>query len=1608
MANNSGFGGVGKSRAYYQYNYIDIIQKLVPSMYIDTDSSLYGNEEDILYGILGKILGAAQGIQGILPLSAYDASSYKKHFIPRNDLTNLKPHLFEGKILAAFQRKLTDFGSSTEFGDFVSGTVLPEITRNQPTSTFVSAVSANVNSEVSSVEIAHQYLIDSLSWVYFLNSDGPAGGFAPSSVVKDLLVSSTYLGKDITERDGVAGMFEYLWRNRHEYTSSSTAYLPTDFSRTSGDVSSSLYASGDQQLAGLKTLLSVWYNPDDEASTELGDQLALLDSLGSYGSKTIPGGPFQKFLKAISFAFYDVNAIVEDVGNLIDIERVDPKFMEYLASLIGWKVLTGDVDRWRGQLRQAVYLYKSKGTRKSLETAMGLMFPSADFDFAAAAQETWESFFPRLIYYLIATESKVLNDPNYDPTNSIANSTMVSIGGENAIRQIDGTPLYDADNHDNNYRFATDYVLSSLNYDKSAITINGVVYSPATWDPGNPEFPGFAHRGALVSVPPWENDRFYDTTHFTTEQISFVSSLLTEDRNKGGLEVSSVYTDKLAAHIWDHTKDSSLLNGLNVKWKFFSPSAIQPPNFSSVTAELRSKDLSLKDYWNSKSSTIISEIATSSIKYVINKSVSGTYGYQMPLDQIMYVVADVFRQFIPFHTSIRLSGKDVFVEDYEAGGNVDGLSFHLKLIDPLDSDTFVFTDNISSGTIASSVTGLDAPSSVQVSYASVPRLSKRRRNLRYVLPGGPAHREGKSMPIARHISVSGDVSAFSSLNNTMNLSSFSPLGLNFSSGAFFSTTGTYKWIYDTSNDLALTGLSTEFESNSRGSSNLKDVSASYGGLNISATFPTRALGMVSSLGTAGPITRSPASIATTAVYGLLIKDQLTNDTAISLNASSVENVRLGDEFHRAYIDHHRYLGKNFNHKFTAINASSYTDSYIKAGGKSFGAHAFGPLVYNHDFNTPGQLNLGDFNDLSAYNGGATKLSDSQYNQWRHLIGSPESAAETYSNYEGGIVTIQTPSTDTTANQSVVTRPYHEQFLIAGGEESVRSVDTLASGISFFCNSTDSNAKSWAVYNNFTSSVANGIPPDTTVTTDYVTSPGTISLFTLNVANQSAEYTSRTSCRISFPLNQGRQFLVNHDFRYLPDDTGGWMNVESTKLISGWALQAANTDLKDGNAWPTGLGSISSVLSGTNDLEDVYHVSAHVTGAGTYKNGNSAALEYTFDTDKGGDPYTIRGFIPGRKYTLEVEAMSPDPDCSGIEVQLTRHSGRGNGIFYLSSTGVFIHEDDFSTLGGNYPNVIVGTDVFKSWSLDFSTSSLFTENDGYTLRLLPHGPYDGGFKATYNDVMIRKVSIKEADSHPTKNRLMPERNYSIKVKARESLWETSKSEQLGIRIRTENTPNFLNFENKYGRDPASSDYRPITFGFNFDTDRWESYDQHDFLDPGTGTMLNSMFYKATLKDHNVDANGWSTIDLSFHTDNKDTDQWDDYSTRSYITQIVKSGHPVHTVDTVYHIDLCKLTGSTDNTSYVTLDSISVSADHYKGITESFGYTGLESLFDVFDKTTSGDASRDASSTSGTYLTSGGSRISYESKFGGEFSGLGEGHQGIYGDTTSGVIYEIDDD
>ena len=1525
MPRKSGIGKSGVDQKYFQHNYVEVVRGSVPSLYEDTDFSIFGSEEDLLYHVLGKVLKTANDITSLIDVSSYDASDTRAHFILRNNKTNIRPYLFEKKILKALGASFSDYENEDDFKSFVSGTLIPAINLNSPSDSFVSGVSA-LDSSVNTPLKAHEYLIDTLSWLYFLNTSGPAGGYDPSDGVTDFIVSSLYRGKTYTETDGVSNLFEYLWKNR-DVSSAFVDYLPVNLRDSDSSISSGLYTSGTQHLDRLKTLVGVWYNQSDDNSSELDDTLDAFLTLGesSFPTKLTAAGPFSKFLKALSFGFYDMNTIVDELGDLVSIERCPPEFLQYLASLIGWKLLTGDVDRWRAQIRHAIHLYKAKGTKRSLEDAITLLFPESGFNPASGIEETWESFIPRQIYYLIATESNVLRDPNYNQASA----------------DYIGIDNFDAEDKDTNYRFATDYILDKLQSATSAITINGTVFSSTTWDPENPDFL-FSHRGKLVKVPPWENERFYETTRVTKEQASVLSSLLYASRDEGGLEVPAAAASSLSDSIIEAAYDGTFMSGQNRKWKYYTSGLSTPSNFSDIISRGDPNAMSLLDYWNSKGSTVISKVHVSSLEYFFD-------GISYPVDNIMSSMLDVFRQFAPLHVIVRLYLDSDFEDVYQATED-DGTCIGIVLGEDDDFDQAIILNYITSGTVAS---GNISDGFSSVTYSNSPRTSGRRRNLHYNLPAPAYTRNGLSMPISYTF---GAHSGIPSSIPGMNSSEFIPLGYNFSSNQFFSTKGAASAIYDSSNGLAMSGLTVHNpdsgdpwrggDRNNR--SGYEDIDANFYGVDVSTTFPCRAL---YKYGCEAAITRSDSHPVRQAIIHKTLRTAETEDTAISLGENIYRNFAFSSKFYRSYYDYIRTFGSSLSLHEVFTSTKNVPNRTLNDGGPSFLDHAFGPLVWNSSFLAFDRLSSKDSNlsELEALRGTGDTIAD--HHQWSHVAAAPFSEGKIYVAKNNTSITLGSASMQTDSRETYLDSLTHWGYGL--GIEDYVSLDSFSENISIVGRSTGS-VDHFVVFNTPDSSGTsfNGLDTTNDPLNNFSTKNGSMSLYNRNLIEH-----GRDNMFIRWSLSRGKSYLRNPLFSFgLSDPDNQDPNASS---VAEWQLND-HTSNSDFVGFGASAGSVTVSSTGSDPDRRNRFISATVSGEGTYGDSDSVSITQT----------NITGLKPEKEYSLNYSLKSDNTTCSGVRFIVKNTT---KGVFALSggTWGTTASEAYFASAGYNF---------FSSGSINFTPSSSFQSGDVYVVGVYPHGPYSGGWTTTTNTVSIESLSLTTSGTRMD-NFLTPDHDYSITIRAKEGMEDTVTSPpemSIGVRVITDPMP--------YAKETDYGDGRKFIFDFN--SQKWEEFQ---------GAKNTYGWYNLPLSSFELEGNGnWKTKTISFNTKNHKSP----YTVKDPLFR--RLGSKLHNIDTPYHIEVCKLYASE---GFIIIDEVSVIDDSYKYQMSEFTLDEAKTIFTHLDEVNSGKSSRDASDSSGYYLTSGGGRDYYLEASSLNLSGTGTTST-LH--SASGVIFEVSDD
>ena len=795
--------GYKPSYKYHKSNYIEVIKKFIPQLYIEDELLLYGEEKNPVQDFINRTAVLAYDFdRNLLGVSATDSSAITRQFIYANNLTEITSDSFQRYVFTPLKDILTssgmpdaisDYATSTDFISALSGVVMPHIPLNGPSPEYVSGVGAYTLSSTTTAAIAHADLLKVLGLMYVLNTPNLATHEYDLSAGFINLATELYRGNTIKVPSVVKEIYSYLW-----YNSSATprylTYIPSKLIKSGSEIDESLlssvhasgvsFVSGLQLLDKLHTLVDIIYDTPEDTSI-----LTALDELknsGTLSESYEPAGPFYKYLKGLGMVTSDIKTLVDDLEDLLDIENCPPEFLEYLARYIGWTFKTNDVSLWRSQLRQAIFVYKSKGTKKAFVQAMHTLFDRSVFDPSAQMFEAWESYLPFMIYYMIKTESPALKGAdNYNEFISWISSWFKGHGVN-----LPGHK-YDEDTY---CRLATDYVIGRLHE-----TTQFLQYGGKPW-----KFQPVDDMGRRTVVPPFERDNFYRYFPLTHGIFAQLKRILTEEICIGGLSVEVSTVNTFVTYLIDNTfGENENFHGTNLLWKFFRKSYQAPFNFSKLVAAGEAK---LFDYWCSKSSTLF--LTPSANDYFYRREDDVPWGASA-----VDAMTDLVIEMKPFHVVPKLWFVRGDTEDYYYARGCPSL-----IIQPqnrIDNNTAIHIDHTASGFKGTSGLGnmddymfgsnyaieqnrqfnfMPSPSSnfwrasgggdTHVDSSNLSRTSLRRRNLTHALPLEQIMtRGGHSMPTPLQYYSSSDVrnATASSLWTTTEII---PQGWNFSAGQF--------------------------------------------------------------------------------------------------------------------------------------------------------------------------------------------------------------------------------------------------------------------------------------------------------------------------------------------------------------------------------------------------------------------------------------------------------------------------------------------------------------------------------------------------------------------------------------------------------------------------------------------------------------------------------------------------------------------------------------------------------------------------------------------------------------------------------------------------------
>ena len=1042
-----------------KYNYIDIVNRMVPEFYRETDFRLYGEEEDVSLTFLGKLLKAA--IQNDLYFDVstadltgrMDVSALAKWFVP-NQQTVISPNDFAGKILAPYRLTFDSFETQAELTSWFTETFLPDTELNNP-SGLLTHMSGIAFGEYSSLSAVHEYLIENMGIFYFLNTSSLSGSTASgnaSALMVDYMVPPLFKGKTLTTKDGLNSLFRFFWEGRADSTYYGS-FFPYSHASSTEALSGNTYLSGTQMFDAIQKQLETWTDPRIKNNSFYEDSLSILiNQTGGFPTKMRDAGPFQRFLKAVSLGIADINLIIEEIGDLLSIDDCPEQFLELLANNIGWQFLTGDYDKWRTQLRNAVMVYKTKGSVVGFDAACRLVFPDGVFA-ASDVGETWESYLPKLLYYLIKTESFIVKEGvEFKSKEEMFNGSWPS-----GVR-FNQAPQGYANAKDRNYRFLVDGILEEYNNVYSGIVINGVPYQEdRVWTclPEG-EDKGFYHRnypsdsplgtnGFHVVPPPWEKYGFYKECELNPTKLDFFCQVLSGTRNTFGFEVNEVYVQAFKDFIETAMNQVYALSGspdygANNRFRFFASGMTLPPNYTKFVEYGHTSALNLFDTWNTKSSFIFATFAASTLDYTVNRYDS--FRNKAALE----VYRDILRQFLPLHVVARITLYEDLDDTHTPWSKLCVASdeclddWNTEYLRSFRTDFWAGASGTGSlgfnavngdGRVLPywSESGDDANSFFFVSATDLNRNTSRRRNYRYALPCYPYTRPGKGQPIAmNHFGIATSGAVMDEYTNTWE---YIPKGFEFDTQDYLPISST---VWDNS------GF---FSGNPNCS--LPDQDSGDKGVALSSLYPSRAVPDTNPDCSSLPIFRDNMKGVMRAMTSRTIR-RTSNPTFSDLNYRSFN---FGDSVHDSY-----HIYKN---EFSSILANTVNPTIPYYGGYNFISYAYGPTLWNSDFRYKGLID-------ANVAGSVTPLPQGQYPggyepQWSSVIASNNGAGLKYHSYDRSINTISNrpylayaPDASSVYDQEGVWRT-----------QAAFSTNEIVSGIRF--RQPTEGSKSFAVVNN---------------------------------------------------------------------------------------------------------------------------------------------------------------------------------------------------------------------------------------------------------------------------------------------------------------------------------------------------------------------------------------------------------------------------------------------------------------------------------------------------------------------------------------------------------------
>ena len=1613
----------GPGQEHFKANYIEVIQRIIPDFYEENEYNLFGQEEDLQYRVLGSILYLASNTSALigkpttynLQVSSFSSNdSFVPYYVPFNNLTDVSPTTYENYVLRPLGKTFASFPNRDEFEDFLLTSALPSTHPNYVTETFAQGFSATIGSTFSSVSAVSNELIDKLGWVYFQNTSGTvidSNSIPVSSYVYSSIVDNLYYGKRIKTSDGVSNMFKWMYRNAvgggTQWETVRANYLPAPFSSPSSTYvvangeTENYYASGAQLVSALDTLVNVWVNEDDPNSLYFRD-IVNASLMGLDVNRMENAGPMSKMLKAIAYGFYDVKTSIRDIQYLLDIEECPEEFLQYLGRYLGWTFFTEEPDKWRDQLKQAIYLYKAKGTRQALANAVNMVIPSSIYNPVAETsglQELWESYVPNLIYYTLKTETNLgNNNSQYLSFKTNWNEALESSGIPMSVRN------FDPNDKDKNVRFATDAVLELLNEYYNYLYIGGVPYKETDYWKSQEvrkfrnKTNGYEYRGALLRIPPWEENRFYQNCRIGPNVDNFarsLSSILSRSFEEAGCGVAVSAANSVSKYILSgvEIKSGEGINepgwGSNNNFKFFTSSLKLPYNYPQIIRGGDLESMSVFDYWNSKSSEVHSKFFASAIDFSSNSLINpdktkiGKKGIP--------AVIDIFRQFAPFHTINKIyvgSGIDDFYYRTRQDGTLPGVAWsgiqNIEVINTIQSDmdqihstyttsafpgawgaygsfsgvgVFPTIFNPKGGRWLPSATlygskgtgpqgyfwsgggSIEPAGKASVAYKKLlaRRTAGRRRNLKYKFTGWAQNREGLNQPIATDwFGVSGGALQPVLKARGLNLPGFVPKGFDFSSQQFVDTSGSLSSVYSYYNGSATPFF--EFHG--------------------SSFFPQRNIpGFETNASSFNQLRDVFGSQILRAMTNIFIRRGREDSRWLRFTNEGFDNFKFGAGVQSLYQEYNTKFHRNLQ---CWVDQETQVDGDRYAGGFNIIAHVFGPLLFNHNFSIKGNLqnSLGSQAFARSFGGAISSI----HSDWSGVITTPAvSQNNVYLNTSGGRVEL----TEGILAAGAFGTYSNYLDVFEHPAQVIQANKTVLSGIEFAAG----NVNSIAVWNNNNNTPYN---------IDLI-SPSGITFVQRQVTDSPIQ-----SVRARYALDGNTNYSYNGKLLFAPRDAAR-QNL-STSAVAGWGMYSVERTPNIYSGGPTGHSSraiyfkddvggsslpyIAMVGRGSSSGTGTIGVMSGVLGAQ-----RSVAFGTVSNPTDRQTPPNLRPLTPNNRYKISMEASCVHLANNKLTYALINETkskqwDQPNGRW----------RDTAAIFSGNLVNVLTSGGPqtepgFSVFSGVITPSSVFEQGDKYSLYIAPAA-------RAYNTIcgyQIKNIKIENFES-PAKirggrqgNKLFKNEHYQLGINGRVAKIAGAgagfKDEDLYVRLVTDPKPFVGNGWNSIARN----------WCYNWTSNSWSDARE---------TSNEEQWKKLSFEGSSIETQRHV---LEFNTLNSRTPlKYFSLSKDGPLNGYFASAGPIHNDETVYYVEI----GKPDNTGEfrgVTLLGVDIVNKRYNVYAQDYTKKDFADIFDFFDDLNISKSSRDAIDSSGTYLLSGGSRNEYLEWWGGSHSAT----NGVYG-------------